>query len=64
MNGGAPIQMDLTINNKRIIVVNSYAPNEEHNELFDNLIEKLECDNVIWGDHNLLLDTKLHKKGV
>ena len=65
--GGRYIILDLDINSTRTIVTNSYAPNEDCNEFFDGIIsriEKLGCDNVIWGgDHNLVLDTSLDKEG-
>jgi len=64
---GRYIILDIEINAERVLVVNSYAPNEDKAVFFEKLVEKVseyETDNVIWGgDHNLVLNVDLDKCG-
>ena len=55
----------IEIENKRITLVNVYAPNEDDSNFFAGLFQKIQVDIradeiIIGGDH---LDSKLDKKG-
>ena len=64
---GRYLILDAEINNIRTLIVNIYAPNEDHVIFFEEVTDKirdLKCDNIIWGgDNNLVLDINIDKRG-
>ena len=49
---GRYLILDAEINNIRTLIVNIYAPNEDHVIFFEEVTDKirdLKCDNIIWG---------------
>jgi len=64
---GRVIILEIAINERKITLCNTYGFNEDNPQFFANIIEKLaECnyENLIWGgDHNVVLNLDLDKKG-
>lgn len=64
---GRYIIIDITLENRRLTLVNLYAPNEDTPSFFENIFD--EADNIdndtliIGGDFNCILDNKIDKKG-
>ena len=56
----------MTTNGKQLTLVNLYAPNDDDPNFFTAVFEHLadfQCDEVIIGDYNLVLDAEKDKKG-
>ena len=64
---GRYIIMDISINNRRLTLVNIYAPNSDEPEFFLQLIKDMDDlendDRIIAGDFNCVLNNDMDKKG-
>ena len=64
---GRTIMLEICIYTEEILVVNVYAPNEDNPEFFVQLFESIESyqnpNKIVGGDFNLVLNTKIDKKG-
>jgi len=64
---GRVVIIELSINERRFTLCNSYAYNEDKPLFFNSIMEKLASlnyENLIWGgDHNVVLNLDLDKKG-
>lgn len=62
-NDGNFLILDLTIQTKRLTLVNLYGPNKDKPEFFENVFEKIakigNLSYIICGDFNLIQDEKL-----
>ena len=64
---GRYIILEICINDRNIVICNSYGFNEDKPEFFQTVIDKIESlnyESLIWGgDHNVVLNVKLDKDG-
>jgi len=64
---GRVIIIEILINDRKLTLCNSYAYNEDKPQFFETIMEKLTTlnyENLIWGgDHNVVLNLDLDKKG-
>ena len=65
---GRCIICDITVNDRRIVLCNIYAPNNDQPSFFEKVFDILEGDfpegeRIIGGDFNLVCDVHLDKKG-
>ena len=60
---GRYIMLDAVINEKEMVLVNVYGPNEDDPTFFMDLFDKMSChkyaDRVIVGDFNLVIDEQI-----
>ena len=66
-NNGRFLILDVTVNSKRISLINIYGPNKDNAEFFQDLFQNLELyDNeeiIMAGDFNCILDLELDRRG-
>ena len=66
-NNGRFLILDVTVNSKRISLINIYGPNKDNPEFFQGLFQNLELyDNeeiIMGGDFNCILDSELDRRG-
>ena len=64
---GRILILKVLLNEKELIIVNIYGPNEDNVDFYQHLFSKLEdeeCSNmIIGGDYNLVLNLKIDKTG-
>ena len=66
-SNGRFLILDVTVNSKRISLINVYGPNKDNPEFFQDLFQNLELyDNeeiIMGGDFNCILDSELDRRG-
>jgi len=64
---GRIIIIEILINERKLTLCNTYGHNEDNSHFFETIINKLSelnYENLIWGgDHNVVLNLDLDKKG-
>ena len=64
---GRYIIMDITIGEQRVTLVNTYGPNRDDIDFFNNLMDQIEelpnDHRIIGGDFNVILDLEQDRKG-
>ena len=64
---GRHVMIDITISDRRMTIMNIYAPNRDDPGFIQNIIEVIESvdndDKILGGDFNCVLDDKKDKKG-